>query len=69
MVVPLAFRKLGNIRGFKIVFFSAQNLTAKSRGQDTEGAVPANTTIIFAIGGQVQMLTKKTEIVGASNVT
>ena len=23
-----------------------------TRGQDTEGAVPANTTIIFAIGGE-----------------
>ena len=26
-------------------------LVAMTRGQDTEGAVPANTTIIFAVGG------------------
>merc|ERR1712004_325569 len=45
----------------KMVVPLAFRKLAKSRGQDTEGAVPANTTIIFAIGffgsGSIPILT------------
>ena len=51
MLVPLSFRKLGNKRQKDLWHKINCNLVAMTRGQDTEGAVPADTTIIFAIGG------------------
>ena len=33
-----------------------------SRGQDTEGAVPANTTIIFAVGGWDRLIQRNTTL-------
>ena len=54
MLVPLSFRKLGN--DCKTCIHSKDklvnyDLVAMTRGQDTEGAVPGDTTIIFAVGG------------------
>ena len=49
MLVPLSFRKLGN--DCKTILKINYDLVAMTRGQDTEGAVPGDTTIIFAVGG------------------
>ena len=51
MLVPLSFRKLGNDCKTCNILKINYDLVAMTRGQDTEGAVPGDTTIIFAVGG------------------
>lgn len=56
MKVPKAFEKLGEY--FPFLFDKNPKifliLSAASRGTGGEGSVPANTRIIFAIGGWVE---------------
>ena len=62
MLVPLSFRKLGNDCKTCNILKINYDLVAMTRGQDTEGAVPGDTTIIFAVGGWHNSSRRKTTL-------
>ena len=53
MDVPVAFKKLGKAQQFPLSPYSRLilNISASTRCKDTEGAIPCDTRVIFAIGG------------------
>ena len=54
MAVPESFKKLGKLKtdSLSLRYFKSDILAA-TRGTGAEGAVPADTKILFAIGGKI----------------
>ena len=51
MEVPVAFKKLGESEHYFDLLVLMNNVSASTRCKDTEGAIPCDTRVIFAIGG------------------